>query len=75
MIDIISLLNKIIIEAIFENASDIHLEPLEALKKNYRIRKRVDSILSIVDTFTYNIGTQLIIRIKILSYLDILQKI
>ena len=74
MIDIISLLNKIIIEAIFENASDIHLEPLEALKKNYRIRKRVDSILSIVDTFTYNIGTQLIIRIKILSYLDISQK-
>ena len=63
--------NKIIINAINLNASDLHLEPYE---KSYRIRARVDGILQIIAQPSARLSNRISARIKIMSQLDIAER-
>lgn len=65
---IVGLVNKIIFEAANEEASDIHIEPLE---ENIIIRFRIDGILKIHSTIEdKRIHPQIINRIKIMAKMD-----
>jgi general secretion pathway protein E len=68
---IIRLLNALLMEAVKERASDIHIEPYE---KGIEVRLRVDGILRKVLTPPKIIHDALISRIKIISGLDIAEK-
>ncbi len=68
---IIKLANVILIDAIKRGASDIHIEPYE---KEYRIRYRIDGILTEVMRPKLTIKDALTSRIKILSKLNIAEK-
>lgn len=68
---IIRLLNALLMEAVKEKASDIHIEPYE---KSIDVRFRVDGMLSKVLSPPKIIQDALISRIKILAGLDIAEK-
>ncbi len=68
---IIRLLNALLMEAVKEKASDIHIEPYE---KGIDVRFRVDGILNKVLTPPKIIHDALISRIKIIAGLDIAEK-
>jgi len=68
---IIRLLNALLMEAVKEKASDIHIEPYE---KGVDVRFRVDGILSKVLSPPKIIHDALISRIKIIASLDIAEK-
>ena len=68
---IIRLLNALLMEAVKEKASDIHIEPYE---KNIDVRFRVDGILSKALSPPKIIHDALISRIKIIAGLDIAEK-
>ncbi|RJQ50354.1 MAG: type II secretion system protein GspE [Nitrospiraceae bacterium] len=68
---IIRLLNALLMEAVKEKASDIHVEPYE---KGLDVRFRVDGILRKVLSPPKIIQDALISRIKILASLDIAEK-
>ncbi len=68
---IIRLLNALLMEAVKEKASDIHIEPYE---KGIDVRFRVDGILSKVLSPPKIIHDALISRIKIIAGLDIAEK-
>ncbi len=65
---IINLTNKIIAQAVDQNASDIHIEPNE---KSFRIRFRVDGVLREVMTVPKKIQSGFVSRLKIMSDLNI----
>lgn len=65
------LLDKIITYSITKKASDIHFDPRE---KSAVIRIRMDSILSDISEIQKDLYNQVIMRIKILSNLDIAKK-
>lgn len=64
----INILNAIILEAINQNASDIHFEPKE---KDLEIRYRIDGVLQKKNFSSNQLQHQLITRIKVLANLDI----
>jgi general secretion pathway protein E len=68
---IIRLLNALLMEAVKEKASDIHIEPYE---KSIDVRFRVDGILNKVLNPPKIIHDALISRIKIIAGLDIAEK-
>jgi general secretion pathway protein E len=68
---IIRLLNALLMEAVKERASDIHVEPYE---KGLDVRLRVDGILRKVLNPPKIIQDALLSRIKIISGLDIAEK-
>jgi len=65
---VIKLVNSIISQAIEDNASDIHIEPLE---KDIRIRMRIDGKLKEVPSPQKKMFNTIVSRIKILSGMDI----
>ncbi len=65
---VVRIIDTILEYAIFENASDIHIEPSE---KDTIIRYRIDGILRDVMTLPKNVQSGVIARIKILSNLKI----
>jgi len=65
---IINIANSILEHAVYEGASDIHIEPSET---RVSVRYRVDGILKQVMTLPKNIQDALIARIKILANLKI----
>jgi type IV pilus assembly protein PilB len=65
---IINITNTIVEHAVYEGASDIHIEPAE---KQLIIRYRIDGILKQAMTLPKNIQNGLMARIKILSNLKI----
>ena len=65
---VVNIVNNILEHAVFENASDIHIEPQE---KEVTIRYRIDGILKNVMTLPKTIQGGIIARIKILSKLKI----
>ncbi|MEK7167354.1 MAG: GspE/PulE family protein [Patescibacteria group bacterium] len=65
---IIRIVDTLIEYAIFQNASDIHIEPAE---KEVNIRYRIDGILKDIMSLPKNIQTGVIARIKILSNLKL----
>ena len=64
---VVRFLQKLLLDAIGEGASDLHFEPYE---KFYRIRFRVDGILREVAQPPLAIRERLISRIKVVSRLD-----
>ena len=68
---IIRLLNALLMEAVKEKASDIHIEPYE---KGIDVRFRVDGMLGKVLSPPKIIHDALISRVKILASLDIAEK-
>ena len=70
-VPIIKLINSLLVRGYSTNASDIHIEPFE---DKVIIRMRVDGMLVDYLTLQKNIQNSLIVRIKILSNLDIAEK-
>ncbi len=68
---IIRLLNALLLQAVKERASDIHIEPYE---KELDVRLRVDGVLHKVLSPPKIIQDALISRVKIMSHLDIAEK-
>lgn len=68
---VIRLVNSLIIRAIDEEASDIHIEPFQ---HGIRIRYRVDGILREVMNLPRKIIGAIVSRIKIMSNLDIAER-
>jgi type IV pilus assembly protein PilB len=68
---IVKLVNSIIVQAINEKASDVHIEPWE---DGLRVRYRVDGFLREIMNLPGQIRHQLISRLKILSNMDIAEK-
>ncbi len=65
---IINIVNSILEHAVFEGASDIHIEPQE---KEVSVRYRVDGVLKQVMTLPKKVQAGIVARIKILSKLKI----
>ena len=68
---VIKLANLIIVQAIKDRSSDIHIEPFE---KTVRLRYRIDGSLIDVTPPPRNMQVPLISRIKIMSNLDIAER-
>ncbi|MGA1823231.1 MAG: GspE/PulE family protein [bacterium] len=68
---IINLVNMIIIRAVHDNASDIHIE-LE--RKNFRVRYRIDGVLYQTMTLRTDLFPAVVSRIKIMANLDIAER-
>ncbi|TQV71382.1 type IV-A pilus assembly ATPase PilB [Aliikangiella marina] len=68
---IVRFVNKILLDAIKKGASDLHFEPYE---KNYRVRFRIDGILSEVAAPPTSLSTRIAARLKVMSKLDISEK-
>lgn len=68
---IIQITQKIMLDSIEKNASDIHFEPYHHF---FRVRIRVDGILHEMTTLTAEIFPRIIARLKIMSHLDIAEK-
>jgi len=68
---IVKYLQKILMDAINQGASDLHFEPYE---KFFRIRFRVDGVLREVATPPLAIKEKISSRIKVISKLDISEK-
>ncbi len=68
---IIRLINALLIEAIRQNASDIHIEPYE---KQLTVRYRVDGVLRQVVQLKRTLAPMLISRVKVMAKLDIAEK-
>ncbi len=68
---VIKLANLVIVQAIKDRASDIHIEPFE---KTVRLRYRIDGVLVDVTPPPKNLQVALASRIKIMSNLDIAER-
>ncbi|MEW6428532.1 MAG: type IV-A pilus assembly ATPase PilB [Thermodesulfobacteriota bacterium] len=68
---IIKLVNGILVRAVKDGVSDIHIEPYE---KNLQVRYRLDGSLYKSMNLPVNIKNALVSRIKILSQLDITER-
>ncbi len=68
---IIQLVNKIVIQALRDRASDIHVEPTD---RQIRIRYRVDGALREVLRLPASTGPELVSRIKIMADMDIVER-
>src|SRR5690606_1119567 len=68
---IVRFVNKVLLDAIKGGASDIHFEPYE---KAYRVRFRIDGILTEVARPPVNLSTRLAARLKVMSQMDISER-
>ena len=68
---VVRLVNAILVDAIRNNASDIHLEPYE---KSMRVRFRIDGVLKAVMRPPLKLRNAIVSRIKIMSNLDIAER-
>lgn len=68
---IVRFANKVLLDAIKAEASDIHFEPYE---KSYRIRIRQDGVLRELASPPPGIATRLTARIKVMAQLDISER-
>lgn len=69
--DIINLINDIIIDATHNNASDIHFE---TQPNDLRVRFRIDGLLHIYSSYSLEICSNIITRLKLLAQCDIAEK-
>jgi type IV pilus assembly protein PilB len=65
---VVKLLNMILLTAIKDRASDIHLEPFE---KEFKVRYRVDGVLYEMLPPPIQLARAVISRVKVMSHLDI----
>src|SRR5260370_26163360 len=70
---VVKFVNQIIREALFERATDIHVEPLE---NDLRIRYRIDGILHAVAVPQQlrMLQSAIISRLKVMAHMDIAEK-
>ncbi|MFV0477656.1 MAG: type IV-A pilus assembly ATPase PilB [Parahaliea sp.] len=68
---IVRFINKVLVDAIRQGASDIHFEPYE---KNYRVRFRTDGVLREVVTPPKSLAARLAARLKVMSQMDISER-
>ena len=68
---IVRFVNKMIMDAVAANASDIHFEPYD---QSYRVRFRVDGILRQIFKPPSSWSARLVSRIKIMANLDITER-
>lgn len=68
---IVRFVNKLLLEAIKQGVSDIHVECYE---KSCRIRYRIDGVLTPVISPPFKMANQLISRIKVMSKMDIAER-
>jgi type IV pilus assembly protein PilB len=68
---IVRFVNKVLLDAIKQGASDIHFEPYE---KDYRVRFRTDGILREVVKPPRALAPRLSARIKVMSQMDISER-
>jgi len=68
---IVKLVNGILVNAIKERASDVHIEPYE---NSLRVRQRVDGIMYTVMNLPVKIKNAVTSRIKIMANLDIAER-
>ncbi|MFL3656245.1 MAG: type IV-A pilus assembly ATPase PilB [Halioglobus sp.] len=68
---IVRFVNKVLIDAIKQGASDIHFEPYE---HSYRVRFRTDGILQEIVKPPRNLAPRLAARLKVMSQMDISER-
>ncbi len=68
---IVRFVNKVLVDAIKQGASDIHFEPYE---KDYRVRFRTDGVLREVVRPPRNLAPRLSARLKVMSQMDISER-
>jgi len=68
---IVVYINKILLDAIRKGASDLHFEPYE---KSFRIRFRIDGILTEVAKPPVSLASRMAARLKVMSKLDIAER-
>ncbi|GLX85893.1 type IV-A pilus assembly ATPase PilB [Thalassotalea loyana] len=68
---IVVYINKILLDAIRKGASDLHFEPYE---KSYRIRFRIDGILTEIARPPVTLSSRMAARLKVMSKLDIAER-
>ncbi|MGM0633699.1 MAG: type IV-A pilus assembly ATPase PilB [Pseudomonadota bacterium] len=68
---VVRFVNKVLVDAIRQGASDIHLEPYENM---YRVRYRTDGILHEVAHPPLNLAPRIASRLKIMSRMDISER-
>lgn len=68
---IVRFINKLLLDAIKQGASDIHFEPYE---RSYRVRFRIDGVLQEVTKPPANLAPRLAARLKVMSQLDISER-
>jgi type IV pilus assembly protein PilB len=68
---VVRFVNKILIDAIKRGASDIHFEPYE---KYFRVRTRLDGVLSEVAQPPVVLANKLCARLKVMSRMDIAER-
>jgi type IV pilus assembly protein PilB len=65
---VIKLLNTLLLQAIHDHASDVHIEPFES---DLKIRYRIDGVLYEIMSPPHRLGAALTSRVKVMSKLDI----
>ncbi|MGI9222180.1 MAG: type IV-A pilus assembly ATPase PilB [Woeseiaceae bacterium] len=68
---VVKFVNKILLDAIKRGASDIHFEPYE---KFYRVRTRLDGVLSEIATPPVALTNKVCARLKVMSRMDIAER-
>ena len=68
---IVVYINKILLDAIKKGASDLHFEPYE---KSFRIRFRIDGILTEIAKPPISLASRMTARLKVMSKLDIAER-
>jgi len=69
--DIVTFVNRLLVEAFVKKASDIHFEPYE---KNFRVRLRIDGNLIEIANPPKSMMPPVLSRLKIMSQMDISEK-
>ena len=67
----VDIVDNMILKALSQNASDIHIEPYE---DEVKVRFRIDGILMTVDVLNKSVAESVISRIKVLSNMNIADK-
>jgi len=68
---VVRFVNKILLDAIRRGASDVHFEPYE---KIFRVRTRLDGVLSEVATPPVLLANKVCARLKVMSRMDIAER-
>ncbi|MBT6890122.1 MAG: type IV-A pilus assembly ATPase PilB [Gammaproteobacteria bacterium] len=68
---VVRFINKMLMDAIRSNASDLHFEPFE---KAYRVRFRTDGVLQEIARPPVNLAPRISARLKVMSKMDISER-
>lgn len=68
---VVKFVNRMLVDAVRDGASDLHFEPYE---KIYRVRFRMDGMLSVVAKPPVQLGPKISARLKVMSGLDISER-